>query len=281
MDVRSLVGALALVCLMMTGTVPAMAAGWPIVTGKCLCGTIGWGMHFADCGRRICTKVLCSKACTPKKTSAAAPTDVSAAHRYSLPRPKPYSSQWDMSAPPRPGYEFRSMWSHAAKVRTHGHRQARGTWRRATLAAARPARIARQALAGAVGASLAGLPAELVSKVLELGTACGMRAISTFRPGALVAGTHIRSLHGFHKAADISGGDFSCAYAHLQGWPGGVSIDRLAGGPVRDHIHLSFAPGSAEWGARFCHLGACGGHRTAGHRSVKRYYARHGRGRRV
>jgi hypothetical protein len=119
-----------------------------------------------------------------------------------------------------------------------------------------------------IGASLAGLPGELIAKIEEIAGACpGFRAISTFRPGARVAGTNIPSLHGFHKAADIAGPNYACAYAHLQGWPGGVSTDaaRMA------HIHLSWAPGSREFGARFVHGGGGHGHRArhAQHRRAR------------
>jgi hypothetical protein len=123
--------------------------------------------------------------------------------------------------------------------------------------AASPIGVARavvRSLAGAIGratASLAGLPGPLVDKVEELASACGMRPISTFRPGARIAGTNVRSLHGFHKAADIAGGNYGCAYARLASWPGGVSTDP----EVVHHIHLSWDPGSREWGARFRHGG--------------------------
>jgi hypothetical protein len=94
-----------------------------------------------------------------------------------------------------------------------------------------------------------GLPGPLVAKVLELDRACGMRVISTFRPGALVAGTRRVSLHALHEAADIAGGDYACAYARLARWPGGVSTDAAA----VHHIHLSWEPGGREWRARFVH----------------------------
>lgn len=182
---------------------------------------------------------------------------------------------------PRPHYRARGRVSRTAAVR---HGPARFI-RQALAPVAAVARVAKGILgtvAGGVAAivkgdSLAGLPAELVAKVTEIAQSCpGMRPISTFRPGARVAGTRIQSLHAVHRAADIAGGDFNCAYAHLQGWPGGASIDRLAGGPVTDHIHLSYSPGSSEWGARFCHLGACGTHarRGGGHRVARHWRAR-------
>ncbi len=113
--------------------------------------------------------------------------------------------------------------------------------------------------------SLTSLPGPLVSKLDELRRACGMRAISTFRPGARIVGTSRISLHALHKAADIAGGDFACAYARLRGWPGGVSVDAAAVG----HIHLSWDPGRREWGARFLHRGS----RTIALRPCRRYFS--------
>ena len=129
----------------------------------------------------------------------------------------------------------------------------------------------RQIVTGAVAAitGLASLPGELAAKVAEIAGACpGFHVISGCRPGARVAGTRIVSLHASCRAADIAGPNYGCAYAHLQGWPGGVSTDpeRVA------HIHLSWAPGSREQGARFRHGGGGG-------RYVHRY-ARHGHWRR-
>lgn len=124
------------------------------------------------------------------------------------------------------------------------------------------------------GASLAGLPGPLVAKVEEISRDCpGMHAISTFRPGARIAGTNRASLHGFHKAADVAGGSFACAYAHLgSDWPGGASIDAARMG----HIHISWNPGGAEWGARFNHGGGhhYGGAYARARTGHRRRYAR-------
>jgi len=93
-------------------------------------------------------------------------------------------------------------------------------------------------------------------------SACpGFGIISGFRPGAVVAGTHRTSLHALHRAVDIAGGSFRCAYSVLASFAGGMSTDAWR----MRHIHLSWEPGGREWGARFAH----GGHR--------RHYARHHR----
>lgn len=107
-------------------------------------------------------------------------------------------------------------------------------------------------VASARGASLAGLPRPLVSIIVKVERACpGMHPVSTYRPRAIVRGTHERSLHATRQAADISGGSYGCAYRVLRGFPGGVSTD----GSRMHHIHLSYAPGSREWGRRFVHGG--------------------------
>ena len=101
--------------------------------------------------------------------------------------------------------------------------------------------------------SLAGLPAGLVRALNKVERACdGFRVISTFRPGARVAGSGRTSLHALHKAADFVVSRWRCAYAALRGFPGGLSID-----PARvHHIHASYWPGGREWHARFAHYGS-------------------------
>lgn len=91
--------------------------------------------------------------------------------------------------------------------------------------------------------------------------------ISTFRPGARVAGTGRTSLHASHRAADFVVRSWHCAYAALRGFPGGLSTD-----PGRvGHVHASWAPGGREWGARFAHGG---GHGYARSRAAGRTAAR-------
>ena len=112
--------------------------------------------------------------------------------------------------------------------------------------------------------SLAGLPSQLASIVNRIESTCpGMHPISAYRPGARIRGTGHQSLHAVHRAVDISGGSYACAYAVLSGFPGGVSTD-----PGRvGHIHISYEPGGREWGARFAHGG--------GHGHSVRYASRH------
>jgi hypothetical protein len=86
----------------------------------------------------------------------------------------------------------------------------------------------------------------LASKAEEIVTSCGSHVISTYRPGAHIAGTSHASLHASHKAFDIEG-NAPCIYAHLQGWSGGYSVDY---GRVR-HVHVSL--GGREDGIRFVH----------------------------
>lgn len=95
--------------------------------------------------------------------------------------------------------------------------------------------------------SSAGLVAPLAWKAREITSACGSRIISAVRH-TRIAGTRRISLHSYGEAVDIAGNP-SCIYAHLNGWPGGYSIDY---GRVR-HVHISYEPSGREWGARFRH----------------------------
>lgn len=98
--------------------------------------------------------------------------------------------------------------------------------------------------------SLAGVVAPLAAKARQLQSICNARIISAVRH-TYIAGTGGRlSLHASGRAVDIAGNP-SCLYANLRNWPGGVSMDY---GRVR-HVHLSYAPGGPEWGARFNHGG--------------------------
>lgn len=109
-----------------------------------------------------------------------------------------------------------------------------------------------------ISVSLAGYPQQLIDKSHEIVDACGSRVVSAFRPGARVRGSGRLSNHAFHRAVDINGNP-KCIYQHLAGWPGGYSTDyaRVA------HVHISYAPNSREWGARFVHYQ--GRHRYAYH----------------
>lgn len=120
----------------------------------------------------------------------------------------------------------------------------------------RPIRIARRHSRDSV--SYAGLPGPLAGKVNEIKLACGSTVISAYRPGAVIAGTHHRSLHAIGRAVDMSGNS-GCIYSHLRDWPGGYSTDYAR----MRHVHISYMPGGQEWGSRFIHGG--------GHRYARRY----------
>lgn len=105
---------------------------------------------------------------------------------------------------------------------------------------------------GRVGVATTGMPAQLVAAIAGVQRACpGFRVISGYRRGARVRGSGRPSLHASNRAADIAGGDFACAYGVLAGFAGGMTTDAHRVRPP--HIHLSWAPGSGEFGRRFAH----------------------------
>jgi hypothetical protein len=94
--------------------------------------------------------------------------------------------------------------------------------------------------------SLSGIVSpELVTKAREIVSACGSAIVSAR------AGRGYRSNHPIGRAVDLRGNPW-CIYAHLRGWPGGVSID-YASAPGGPHVHVSYNPGGQEWGLRFRH----------------------------
>lgn len=99
-----------------------------------------------------------------------------------------------------------------------------------------------------------GLPGPLAAAITNVQRQCpGFRVISAFRRGARVRGSGRPSLHASGRAADIAGGEFGCAYRVLAGFAGGMTTDAHRVRP--NHIHLSWAPGGAEFGRRFAHRG--------------------------
>jgi hypothetical protein len=184
-----------------------------------------------------------------------------------------------------PGYSSPEAVRHARVKRPRVVRQQSASRRTASRhmagrTAARPAEIVRQhpfvvrdAVAGItdaagklIGAATSALPTPLQDALRRVGAACaGFRVTSACRPGATVAGTNRASLHASCRAADFQVANYACAYAVLRGFPGGVSMDarRVA------HIHVSYAPGSGEWGARFNH-GAAQYARRGKHRYARR-----------
>lgn len=116
-------------------------------------------------------------------------------------------------------------------------------------------------------ASSAGLPAPLQSALAKVAAACpGFAVISTYRPGARVRGSGRTSLHASYRAADFRVDHWACAYGALAGFAGGMSTDPTRIRPP--HIHISWAPGSREFGRHFAHWQP---HRTAKHH---RHYAK-------
>ena len=98
--------------------------------------------------------------------------------------------------------------------------------------------------------NLAHVIGPLASKAAQIVEVCGSRVISAYRPGARVRGSGQPSLHGQYpsRAVDLAGNP-ACIRRHLVGWPGGQSTDYARVG----HYHVSYAPGSGEWGTRFAH----------------------------
>jgi hypothetical protein len=188
----------------------------------------------------------------------------------------------------RPGQRQQRRVGHPRALRPGGLRavpalRAHVPARPAPIDAAAAASIfARYALAHAGNAPTDRLPAPLQAKLGEIQAACPGFAVISTRCGAgghswNVAGTRRTSLHCVDKAADFQVASYSCAYRHLADWRGGKSLD-----PGRvGHIHLSWAPGSSEFGRGFYHGGgrsyarARHGGRFAGrHRHRHRHYAR-------
>jgi hypothetical protein len=139
--------------------------------------------------------------------------------------------------------------------------------------------FARYALAHAGNAPTDRLPAPLQAKLGEIQAACPGFAVISTRCGAgghswNVAGTRKTSLHCVDKAADFRVSSYACADAHLRDWRGGRSLD-----PGRvGHIHLSWAPGSGEFGRAFYHGGGrsyARRHHSARHAGRHRHRHRH------
>lgn len=114
----------------------------------------------------------------------------------------------------------------------------------------------------AASASTACLPASIKAALARAHAACGIRVISTLRPGARIAGTNHISMHASCRAADFTSANYACVYRVLAGWPGKLSIDAAR----MRHVHID----DGRY-ARFVH----GGHhryakRHKGHRFARR-----------
>lgn len=103
----------------------------------------------------------------------------------------------------------------------------------------------RQTPAAPTDGMLRGVNFELASRAREIVTACGSRVTSGVRR-TRVAGSGRLSLHASGRAVDLVGNP-GCIYAHLRGWPGGVSTDYAR----VHHVHVSL--GGGEDGRRFAH----------------------------
>lgn len=104
------------------------------------------------------------------------------------------------------------------------------------------------------------LPVLLADKAREILMACPGTHILIVHDGHTTNVLHTRrtSLHTVWKALDLQGNP-ACIYAHLRGrWAGGYSTDY----DVVGHVHVSYAPGSHEFGRTFIH-GGHGGHKRA------------------
>jgi|ERR1700681_1993755 len=202
-----------------------------------------------------------------------------AGHKYSV------KQKWRKSAPApvviAKRHHHRRLWAanphhprvHVAKSHKPAQHLARAPHR------ARPAIIAteqekhnifaRYALSHSANAPTNLLPGPLQAKLAEIANACtGFVVISTRcgRGGHSwnVKGTNHGSLHCVNKAADFRVASYSCAYAHLRDWHGGMSTDPH----VVNHVHLSYAPGSHEFGRHFAHRGHGPRYATRHHQRV-------------
>ena len=183
-----------------------------------------------------------------RQLEEAAIDEVSSARRLHMHRYRSARRHWK-SRRSVARYRFKrtrqAVWLRGDRSTTHGRRTARPLRSRTLVGYAR-------SLARGPSVSTAGLPRPLVTVIARVQSRCpGFRVISAFRIGARVRGSGRLSLHALHRAADIAGGNYRCAYGVLAGFPGGVTTDAWR---VK-HIHLSWHPGGREWGLRFAHGG--------------------------
>lgn len=110
-------------------------------------------------------------------------------------------------------------------------------------------------------ATLSCLPASIRAALDRANAACGIKVISTYRPGARIAGTGHVSMHASCRAADFTAGAPACVLRALSGWNGKLSTDY---GRAR-HYHID----DGRY-ARFAH----GGSRRYARNGKHRRYAR-------
>jgi hypothetical protein len=270
---RFLAGALALASFLVLPVDRVAALDYPAVTGKCLCGVIGWGMHFADCGRRICTRALCAKACAASraKTSEAAPAgdwEISAArrvrhsHRPAGVEARFGTAPWDAEAPRKPSHEFRAIWSDAASAGEVTDVSSARRMPRVRIPD-RDAGLYRQRYRGDAGRARGGLrsPAGMdIARAAEIdrdgrgyaSAPAGLRAASgptTHRRPAAVARRAIRGgLIGSIVNAALAGASIGMTAATILPHPAGCPRRAFCGCGVA--VHVLGAPVRALWLAR-------------------------------
>lgn len=113
-------------------------------------------------------------------------------------------------------------------------------------------------------------PQSVSSALAQVASRCsGFQTLSTFRRGAVIAGTRRASLHRYGLAVDFRVNNYSCAYAVLSGWNHGLSMDAWR----MRHIHISDGGAVGRQEGRFFHGG--GRHYASRHRS--RHHRRYAR----
>ena len=93
-------------------------------------------------------------------------------------------------------------------------------------------------------ASTSCLPSDIRNALARASAACGIKVISTFRPGARIAGKGQRSMHATCRAADFTTSSPACVLRVLSGWHGKLSTDYAR----MQHFHIDNGPQ-----ARFAH----------------------------
>lgn len=101
---------------------------------------------------------------------------------------------------------------------------------------------------GGATASTGCLPSDIRGALARASAACGIKVISTFRPGARIAGNGQRSMHATCRAADFTTGSPACVLRVLSGWHGKLSTDyaRMRHFHIDNGRQARFAHGSSR-----------------------------------
>ncbi len=98
--------------------------------------------------------------------------------------------------------------------------------------------------------STACLPAMVKAALAKADAACGIKVISTFRPGARIATTGQVSKHASCRGADFTTKNVECVRSALHDYRGTMSTDYYSVSPNHFHIddggYLRFAHGAAR-----------------------------------